>query len=383
MFDDLSGREGRSGIAVVFCLGLAVSLFGGCKDSPESLDRKEAARSLDEAARRVMASYQQVALTPKEIAAIQSSSGNRAIIGKVVDRLVGSQAQSDTLIEQIRVLSGKLKEYESNFDPQASHARDSETLREITKQINELNATVLRQHTDNYNRIIDRNHGKIATANRVLQASPDHFGTQLLLGAVQLTMGRDLRDHSRQVILELQSELILLGRLSGHISAEEAFATGLPSYFPYQATRRNLKSRLINDGEGESLQQQLNDAIQRMGQYQKQKEQTETSLNSHRQREQQIHKEILELLQQAEQVEGDERYGLIEQAHQIYHTINNMTNYFSALLPGSAKMFAPVGFSGLACLGPGVSLSVFRPRPPDRAIPRHHSQRPDSHKLNR
>ena len=318
MFDDLSGREGRSGIAVVLWLGLALSLIGGCKDSPESISRKEAARSLDEAARRVMASHQQVALTPKEIAMIQSSPGNRAIIGKVVDRLSGSQKQTDQLIEQINVLSGKLKEYESNFDPQAPHAAQSEKLREITRQINELNAIFLGRHRDNYNRIIDKNHAKIASASAVLQASPAHFGTQLLLGAVQLTVGRDLRDHSRQVVLELQAELNLLGRLSGHFSAEEAFAKSLPSYFPYGASRDNLRQRLNGEsGEGESLQNQLNDAIQRIGQYLIQKKQAETSLAFHRQQEQEIHKEILSLMQQADQAQGEEKYELIEQAHQM------------------------------------------------------------------
>ncbi|MCH9023278.1 MAG: hypothetical protein IID32_11040 [Planctomycetes bacterium] len=323
MFDDLIGREGRCGISVVLCLGLAVSLIGGCKDSAESIDRKEAARSLDEAARRVMASHQQVALTPKEIAMIQSSPGSRAIIGKVVDRLSGSQKQTDQLIEQISELSGKLREYESNFDPQAPHAAESESLREITKQIKELNAVVLGRHRDNYNRIIDKNHAKIASASAVLQASPAHFGTQLLLGAVQLTVGRDLRDHSRQVILEIQAELNLLGRLSGHFSAEMAYAKGLPSYFPYEAARGNLRQRLNGDsGEGESLQNQLNDAVNRMGQYLIQKEQAETSLAFHRQREQQIHKEILALMQQADQAQGDEKYELIEQAHQLRSNTN-------------------------------------------------------------
>ena len=191
-------------------------------------------------------------------------------------------------------------------------------MRGITEQINKLNAEVLGRHTFDYNQIINKNHEKIASASRVLQASPDHVGTQLLLGAVQLTAARDLRDHSREVILEIKAELMLLGRLSWHISAEEAFTKGLPSYFPYEATIGNLRQRLRGDsGEGESLQKQLNDAIKGIGQQLIQKEQTEAALDSHRQREKQIHMEILELMHKVEQAQGDEKYELIEKAHQL------------------------------------------------------------------
>ena len=140
----------------------------------------------------------------------------------------------------------------------------------------------------------------------------------MLLGAVHLTGARDLRDHSREVLLEIQSGLILLGRLSGKISAETAFAKGLPSFFPYQATLGALSDRLDGgDDVGDSLQDQLNDAIKRVGQFLLQKEQTEVSLDAHRHRESQIHKEILELMEKSERVQGDEKYEIIAKAHQL------------------------------------------------------------------
>ena len=61
----------------------------------------------------------------------------------------------------------------------------------------------------------------------------------------------------------------------------------------------------------------MNDAIKRVGQFLIQKEQTEASLDSHRKRESQIHKEILELMEKAAKSEGDEKYELIAKAHQL------------------------------------------------------------------
>lgn len=302
-------------VCVLFAWGIA-----GCGDSSDSQSLKEADLQLNVAQQHMLASHEKVALSEKDIDGLDLSSANRRIVASAVDRLEGTE--SGELEENLGQMAQTLEKLK---------LEDYPALQGVSRDLIVLSERFLAERREGNSRSGSAYRDRIQKARRALSEAAllsqetgddeDQLGPYLVLGTLHLMIGRDLRKQMWDLEINIQNEQMAIGRLTTALVTEKAFGTSLPAHFPYEVTVNQLNNRVSGDrdltGEPESLQSQLERAQKTVAALQTRQSATQSELDRYRAMAKENLQEHLKLLEQSEQIEGDESYALKYQAYAL------------------------------------------------------------------
>lgn len=301
--------------SLVIFLGIG---FSGCGDSNDNTDLNESARQLSIAQNHILASHEQVALSEQEISRANPSS--RRQIESLVARL--DEADAEETEAALAELSGMLEQLQ---------ASDYASLQAISQGMIALSEAFLTTNRQGNPSSVAAYKKRIGQAKRALNESvklskasgsaEDQVGPNLMLGTLHLMIARDMQEQVSDFALQAQSMQIKLGRLTTALITEQAYGTGLPSHFPYEAAANQLGNRLSGDsastGEPVAMKPQLEQAQQKIQTLSTNIKTTRNELVQYQKMAKKNLRAYLTLLEQAEQTRGDERYALKQQAYAL------------------------------------------------------------------
>ncbi len=290
-------------LATVSVASIALLTFG-CDGDGE-------ASGLDGAQRQARASSEIISMTDAELEkameadnaarqkGVAANVANRLIATDPVDQLqqelteLGSQIQGDeaqrqAALERLLTFNQNVSGQITGFLTQANETRDQRLA----------NAVKLTED--------------------VLRDDPENPAAAWLLATIKLMQGRLMWQELNSQSVELQKQFLVLCRLAKQIQTEKIVQTNLAHYVPDEAIVK-LQQRLEN-GESQgspSLRTQLAAVKDTLAKLKEQREKVQQLRQENQQVMEQTHKQYMELLSQAENLRGQERFQLEQQAYAL------------------------------------------------------------------
>ena len=310
--------------AVISLLGLALLAGGGCKDRADSTAVKQANQSVAEAGRLLRAADQPAPLTDDELIKAtelqdpyrpgQPSAAATRLADRAITRLenqpTGEQYQA--LLDQLDQLNEQLAQAQA--EPEAvtglagKIANVAQKLIVVQEQLQAPSVELNQQRMDQARKSLKAAIAAASTGNlRSAQVGP-----LVMLGTLEMSVAGNRRAGLSDLAAQIRSQQAQFGRLLGAYARESIVGGRLAGYNP-QETAALLADQL--EGNQDSLRNQLAQAKEQVASLTETIAQTQQRYDDNLTQAQQLHRQYLEVLEQADQARGDDRYELRQQAY--------------------------------------------------------------------
>jgi len=295
-----------------------VAVLGGCKESDEKSTRRLAKDSVDQADRLIRSSYQPATMTEAEIkaslAAADSTAGRRRLTRQVADRLAREADFSsiERLLEEI----DELDKSRLSKDPQAvvrmsrRLVQASESLLSVEQQGSAAAREQQRQCLERAKKTLS----EALSGARQAKHRTAQIGPGLLLGTLQLALGRDQRRQLQAQDAEIQVEQRAAVRLLVSLTKLETAAEEMETLLP-GAGIALLMEQVEGGGTEAALAERLAAAEDQIAELLGEQEGTITQIEKNKRKAAELYQQYLGATEQANRTHGQERYELRQQAY--------------------------------------------------------------------
>jgi len=309
----IKSKRFRYGLVALGVGAMLVFFDAGCKKSSSRAASEESQQSVVQAGELLRASSKQVVIKPAEIERAAETSPKRVAqqVAKRLQENIDTSAY-DASIERLEKLQEEYKQGNHEVLAQISHLllASSEQLLSAQRQADEPT--------------LQENRKQLAQAEKQLRQAiaaaresgnrPAGVGPELMLGTLKLVVARDGKVALRDQELRTQTILGRVSRLPKSMVREKAWQYSLLSYMPEEVFKV-IKARL--DEQPHGLRAELARVQEEIGKLRQRQNQAQQEQDFNNSRASEMYAQHLELLLQAEEVEGDKRYELLRRAYEI------------------------------------------------------------------
>ena len=305
------------------CVTLLVA--GGCEDRAGSAAVKEAQHSIAEAGHLVRAAEKPAPLTDDELIKAtllqgpprtgKPSPAAKRLAEKVVNRLDDQDAAQryQALLDELDQLNDQLAKTQ-DADSIAKMAQDiALRARELVLIQQQLQTPTVQLNHKRTERARNALKGAIAATSQSGQRAAQ-IGPLVVLGTLEMNLARKQQADLNQWATLVRKQQSQLGRLLNAYTRESIAASRLAGYDP-QETAQLLAGQL--EGDKEPLRTQLTQAKQEIDRLEQAIEKTQQRHDENLKHAQQLHRQYLQVLEQADKARGNERYELKQQAYEL------------------------------------------------------------------
>ena len=286
----------------------------GCSDSEDAAAVNQAAESVDQAGRMILAA-RQIDLQALQETAADSSFGE--------------------MEKAIQLLAGQLKDLDS---------ADEEGLLELTRGLNALSDHLVSKLADVTHARPEHLQRRLKRAQKLLEDAavsapgPARAAPNLLLGTLHLAQARESRERLNEMKQAVQGRHIELLQLADQIITETGHLGGLPGQFPRDQIIEGLTQQIDGDTQKpdgiDSLQLQLVRSEEKRVELEQRQKAFQQSLDQLTETVREKHARYIDLLEQAKSVRGEQRYAMQNEAYAVRSGIDSEgkgLSYYSAL----------------------------------------------------